>query len=37
MALGYYAVGGKRPPPLVGRREWDRTTDPLHVKEVLYH
>jgi len=20
-----------------GRREWDRTTDHFHVKEVLYH
>jgi hypothetical protein len=21
----------------IGSREWDRTTDHLHVKEVLYH
>jgi hypothetical protein len=25
--------GGRR----IGSREWDRTTDHLHVKEVLYH
>jgi hypothetical protein len=24
-------------PVLSGSREWDRTTDHLHVKEVLYH
>lgn len=22
---------------MIGRREWDRTTDHFHVKEVLYH
>ncbi len=25
------------PAASIGRREWDRTTDPHHVKVVLYH
>ena len=31
------ASGGGRVCQGIGSREWDRTTDHLHVKEVLYH
>ncbi len=31
------ARGSAAPPGESGSREWDRTTDHLHVKEVLYH
>jgi hypothetical protein len=42
---GQSAAFGESPPSgsddaasrQIGSREWDRTTDHLHVKEVLYH
>ena len=37
VAAGTTQDRGRQPPlPAIGRREWDRTTDPHHVKVVLY-